>query len=264
MGADPKLHKVNIKINQIGAAEHILRHIEYSLSLGLPEIPFFPTKHDGTAVIVGSGPSLKDQIENIRKEQEQNRPIVAINGAHDYLIENSITPDYFLTVDPRGMPQNFKHLNDKTIYLLASRVSPSDFDLLKGKKVFLFHTVSEESTMGPLEGKVCIGGGSTSGLRAIVLFYALGFRNIHLYGFDSCLGKINEKHVNETKGLPEHVQTMPVIIEGETFLCNMAMAAQADNFQDLYDGMPDVKIESFGEGLITAILAARRKQGLRA
>jgi hypothetical protein len=32
-----------------------------------------------------------------------------------------------------------------------------------------------------------IGGGTTSGLRAISLFYVLGWRHFALFGFDSCL-----------------------------------------------------------------------------
>lgn len=31
-----------------------------------------------------------------------------------------------------------------------------------------------------------IGGGTTSGLRAISLFYVLGYRQFELFGFDSC------------------------------------------------------------------------------
>lgn len=255
------MQELKIGIRQFGESEDIIKNIEYALSLGLPEFKPFPIKHDGTACIIGSGPSLNRQLTRIQKERGKGRPIVSINGAHDYLIEHGITPDYFLTVDPRGMPQNFKHHNEDTTYLLASRVNPNDFNTLKGRRIILWHSLSEEGCMAPLAGKLCIGGGTTSGLRAISFFYVLGFRKFHLYGFDSCLGTRGEKHIDDAP-LGERVKRVSVIVDGEEFICNAAMAAQADNFQDIYASMPGISIKSFGKGLITAIIKARQKQGL--
>lgn len=250
-----------IDVRQYGQPPGITDNLRYSLSLGLPEFVPFPMAHDGNVCIVGSGPSLAGQIGRIRKEQARKRPIVAINGAHDFLIENGITPDFFLTVDPRGMPQNLKHANDETVYLLASRVSSKDFDLLKGKKILLWHSWSTDDQMELLQGKLCVGGGTTSGLRAINFFFLCGFRNFRLYGLDSCLGKQGEKRVGGSR-LDAHVNRTDVIVGGKRFLCNMAMAAQAQDFQSLYEFLPGITIKVFGGGLLAAILEARKKQGL--
>lgn len=255
------MRELAIDVRQYGQPPGIADNLRYSLSLGLPEFVPFPIVHDGSVCIVGSGPSLARQIGRIKKERARKRPIVAINGAHDFLIENGITPDFFLTVDPRGMPQNFKHANDQTVYLLASRVSSKDFDLLKGKKILLWHSWSTDDQMELLRGRLCVGGGTTSGLRAINFFYLCGFRSFRLYGMDSCLGRRGEKRVKD-EPLAPNVNRTDVIVGGKRFLCNMAMAAQAQDFQTMYQTMPEITIKAFGGGLLSAILDARKKQGL--
>ena len=42
----------------------------------------------------------------------------------------------------------------------------------------------------------------------------------------------------------------------------MAMAAQAQDFQNIWSVMPDIHIESVGPGLLTAIIEERINQGL--
>ena len=176
-------------------------------------------------------------------------------------MENGIVPDLFVTTDPRGMPQNFKHANDETIYLLASRVSPDDFKTLGGRQVVLWHADSVDYENDELEGKMRIGGGTTSGLRAVNLAYLMGFRKLIFYGIDSCLDKDKCKRW-DSGPMKDETKTIDVIVGGETFICNMAMAQQANEFQNIWDIMPDLKIESRGDGLISAILKQRIKQGI--
>ena len=103
-----------------------------------------------------------------------------------------------------------------------------------------------------------IGGTSTSGLRAVNLAYYMGFRKVAMYGMDSC---------NAPDGITKRIdgsltgQTVPVIVDGQTFIANVAMAQQAEDFQKIWVMMPDMKVEVFGGGLLAAILEARRKRG---
>lgn len=254
------MRALDVDVRQYGEPEGIEENIRYSLSLGLPEFQPIPLAHDGTVCIIGSGPSLGGQVDSIRKEREQNHPLIAVNGAHDFLCGHGMIPEVFLTVDPRGMPHNFKCVNDETTYMLASRASQEDFKLLEGKKILLWHSWSTEDSLKLLQGKVCVGGGTTSGLRAINVAYLMGFRNFHLYGMDSCLGEKGEKRLGEDP-LPKNVSRTDVIVGGRRFYCNMAMAAQAQEFQELYSVMPDLHVEVFGGGLLSAILEERRKCG---
>lgn len=255
------MRELDIDVSSHGTYEEIVGNIRYSLSLGLKEFQPSYVKHDGAAILVGSGPTVLNYIEEIRQHQVNNRPLIALNGAHDLLMEHGITPDLFVTTDPRGMPQNFKRLNDTTIYMLASRVATCDFKTLSGRQVVLWHADSVDYENEELSNRMRIGGGTTSGLRAINLAYLMGFRKLILYGFDSCLGKNKDKRYNSGP-LNDETVTIDVIVGGQSFLCNMAMAQQAQDFQCIWDVMPDLHIESIGPGLITAILKQRELEGI--
>lgn len=257
------MQPLKIDVSAYGTNDEIKNNIHYSLSLGLTELGLSPCKNDGTFVIVGSGPTLKDHIQHISKENLAGRPLCAVNGAHDYLIEHGIIPDLFLTTDPRPMPHNLDRRNPRTVYLIASRSHPETLNLLRGCNVMLWHAWMDQAETDELlhQKKIGIGGGTTSGLRAINVAYVLGFRKVHLYGLDSCLDEKGQKRVGEGP-MSDEVKTIDVHVGGRKFICNMAMAQQADDFQSVYDVMPDMKITSFGDGLITAIIEERKKKGL--
>lgn len=247
-----------INVKQYVSEEGNDAQIRRALSLGLPEITPALCRHDGTFVIAASGPSLVEFVEEIRSEQANGRPICAINGAYDYLVEQGITPDIFLTVDPRPMPQNVTKPQKETVFLLASRVNPEVYDRLKCFRVMVWHSWSTENECHEFKGKFAIGGGTTSGLRAINVGYVLGFRKFSLYGMDSCLaadGK-TKRFTGEEAG-----KIVDVIVGGEIFLCNGAMAQQAQEFQTLYNVMPDLHIDCHGNGLLAKILQERKRLG---
>lgn len=265
-----------------GTPESNSESIRSALSRGLSEFtypaPFF---HDGNMVIVGSGPSVTGFLESIREEKRNGRPICAIKGAHDWLIENDIAPDLFVSCEPRDRP--LKHVSDTCCYVLASRCAPSLFDQLTGKRIIVWHSLAfrhgfnpepgekfefdygnfEEECQAFKERAVAVGGGSTSGLRALTIIYQLfGFRNITLYGFDSCLApdRKTKRFTGEDIGNGKMVD---VIVAGRRFFCNGAMAAQASEFQDVINAMPGLNLTIKGDGLLAAIMAARKARAAR-
>lgn len=255
------MQKLEIGVQPYGTEEEVLGNIKHSLGLSLPELAIAPSRHDGNFVIVGSSPSVVNHLDMIRGHQAAGHSICAINGGHDFLMENEVVPNLFLTTDPRPMPQNFKHLNDTTVYLIASRCAPETFAALKGRQILLWHCWADNFEAEGVRGKMAIGGGTTSGLRAINVAYVLGYRNIHLYGMDSCLGENKEKRW-DAGPMTDEVKTIDVILGDRTFICNMAMAQQANDFQYVYDVMPDIHISAYGNGLIQAIIEERDKLGL--
>ena len=248
-----------INVAQYGTWDEVTGNIDSALQRELRELVAAPFAHDGTFVIVGSGPSVTEHIAQIRADKDAGKTICAIKGSHDWLIENGITPDCFLSVEPRDRSDQLKHKNEDTVYMLASRVHPNVFDALKDHKVLLWHSWSEAKECEVIpKDKLQIGGGTTSGLRAINVAYMLGYRKIKLYGFDSCLSK-DKKRKRFTGEGPG--QVIDVIVGDRTFWCTGALAQQAQDFQQIYQVM-DVTIESVGDGLISAIIEERKKKGL--
>jgi hypothetical protein len=245
---------------QFSIPEGIPAHIESAIARDLPELQPAICAHDGTMVIVGSGPSLATFADEIKAERDKGRPIWAVKGAHDWLMERDIAPDVFLSIEPRDRRNNIQHANDTTVYLLASRVCPEVFDHLSGKNVMVWHCASsdDENEVLMRHRKYGIGGMSTSGLRAVDVGVHQGYRNFVMYGMDSC---------NAPDGITKRIdgsltgQQQDVIVGGRKFICNVAMAKQAADFQYLYARLPGIHIDVKGDGLLAAINAQRAKQG---
>lgn len=246
--------------SQFSIPTGIPAHIESSIARQLPELQPAICAHDGYMVIVGSGPSLAGFADEIKAEQAKGRPIWAVKGAHDWLIDNGIQPDVFLSIEPRDRRNNLQRANENTVYLLASRVCPEVFDHLAGKNVMIWHCASSDDENAVLmkHRKYGIGGMSTSGLRAVHVGVHQGYRNFVMYGMDSC---------NAPDGITKRIdgsltgQQQDVIVGGRKFICNVAMAKQAFDFQYLYALLPGIHIEVKGDGLLAAINALRRKEG---
>ena len=256
------LKPLTIDVSQfVNASQHV-EVIRHNLARGLPEFAPALVAHDGTMVCVGSGTSLPTVIDQIKEERAKGRPICAVKGAHDYLCEQGIEPDLFVSVEPRDRRSNLKHKNKHTAYLLSSRVAVEVFDHLADCRVMVWNAfgTSEEMKAFKHRASHACGGGSTSGLRAIAMGYLMGFRNFVLYGYDSCNAPDGTKRIDGAKtGV-----TQEVIVGGQRFSCNMAMAAQANEFQLVtYSLLPGIHIEAKGGGLIAAILDERKRQGKR-
>ena len=253
---DTKWKALNVGSTCIYEDTVLREHIRHALSLGLPVCDMHP-QHDYVAVLVASGPSVSGQLASIKRQRDRGRPIIAVKDAHDWLIEHGVVPDYAIAIDPRlGRWNCFRRTHPDVKYLIASQCHADMFAHLRGYQVWLWHLfVSEPKTVLPPHAWM-IGGGATTGLRAINLFYTMGFRRFELYGYDSCL-KDGVLRVNGDK--PKEGQPLPVKVGTRTFWCNPSMAHQAQTFQPLFDVMPDMLIQSYGDGLITAIMSDRDK-----
>jgi hypothetical protein len=251
-----------INVSQCGLLEGIGENIKHSLSLGLPELQFGLLTHDGTFVLCASGPSIEFHVDEIRADQAAGKTICAVKGAYDFLRGHGITPDLYLSVEPRYKPV----LNpaQETSFLLASRCHPQLFEDLKSHRVYVWHSWSVEDGTEHLIGKPLVGGGTTSGLRSVNVGYLLGFRKFKWYGMDSSLGLKGEKRVGQDP-LGSDVKQVEVFVgedDPKGYITNMAMGAQAQEAQTIYSVMPDITIDVIGSGLIPAIWEQRKLRGM--
>ena len=251
------MQPLEITVQAAGTAEELCSNIRSALGRGLPELTLAPIKHDGNIVLVASGWSMPDYIDEIKAHRRAGRPIVAVKAAHDFLVENGVNPDMWVNLDPRDRTNGIQRLNDHTVYMPASRCPPSTFDYLKGRKILLWHSWAPGPEMEAIgANKVAVGGGTTSGLRAVNIGYLLGFRNFTLYGYDSCNRADGVKRFTGDLTGP----AIDVFVGGPTgkkFSCNMAMAQQANEFQKLFEVMGDITVDVKGPGLIAEIMRVR-------
>lgn len=240
----------------ISSDEQLFAHMDAAIARGLPEIAGQSAPIAQPAIIVGSGTSIASQVETIRNQRSAGGFLLAIKDAHDWLIEKGIMPDAALAIDPQEHRWNcFLRKQETVHYLISSQCHPAMFDHLDGHRVTIWHPCITKDQKRPL-GKYLVGGGSTSGLRAIVLLYIMGYRDFRLFGFDSCLsGDI--LRVNGTGPKPTDQIIDVMLPSGESFKCNASMALQAQQFQDLFERLPDAHFTAYGYGLIPSIIRQR-------
>jgi uncharacterized Rossmann fold enzyme len=240
--------------------ETLFQNMEAAVARGYPQILKQEPIKDGMIMLVASGPSVAGQIDVIR-EMAKTSKIVAIKDAHDWLISQGVIPDYALAIDPQEHRISFHKPHKAVEYMIASQCHKAMFDNLEGHNVTIWHPYVMKGQDRP-KNTMLIGGGTTSGLRAISLFYVLGYRQFGLFGFDSC-NDGDKLRVNGS-GLKPGDQLTEIRIEqnGETFYCNASMALQAEHFQTYYDYLPDAQFYGFGHGLIQAIIKKREQNAV--
>jgi uncharacterized Rossmann fold enzyme len=139
--------------------------------------------HDGHAIIVGGGPSVADELDIIRKRHALGQKIFALNGAAKFLNKNNIIPEYQVILDARA--GNIDLLGRADEYLIASQCHPTLFDSVSN--ITIWHPAVEELEKylpNHDEEYAMIGGGTTVGLSTMCLAYTMGYRKLHLFGYD--------------------------------------------------------------------------------
>lgn len=153
--------------------------------------------HDKHAIIVCYGPSLQATVGDIHREiaKSDDATVFSVSGAHDFLVENGITPDYHVECDPRAhKADNIDKPIAGVKYLIGSACHTAMFDKLAGADVRLWHISTPEHHMRLINelgesNEYMISGGGSVGLRSIPVAYAMGYRKFTIYGMDCSFGE---------------------------------------------------------------------------
>lgn len=233
-------------------------NIETNCALGLPWLASQP-EHEGHAVICGSGPSLADCIETIKWRQSLGQKIFALNGAAKFLTEHGITVDFQIMVDARA--ENARFVGYADHYLLASQCAPTVVNyaaFIKGMPVTLWHSITSEADVPERDAPWdAIGGGTTVGLSAMCVVYTMGYRLLHLFGYDSSHRETAGHAFQQSLNKNDHLCN--VTVGGKVYRCSLAMAKQAELFPLLQNEFLDrgCTITIDGDGLLPAMVRAQ-------
>lgn len=258
----------DIVVNTAKSTEEIIENIKENVSKRYPELSeAYSWRENVSIAVVGGGPSLKNNLKLLSKYQY----IMACGSVHDFLVKNDIIPRWCVVCDPDEIMSNYLTLtNYRTNYLVASQCHPSVFKLLNDQNVLIWHAAGYNFENSPYgEDKVGIGGGCTVGTRGICIALGMGFTNLHLFGFDTCLDE-NFKHhaydfTDETK---ESIGNITEIRlggpEGRKFYVAGYMLGQLFDFQKLLNMYSDrMKITIHGDGLLSELMNLAKKEVLK-
>lgn len=207
--------------------------------------------HELTAVIVGGGPSLKQYLLAISANQRGGAKVLATNATDAYLRAHGITPDAHLVVDAREAMMHTYQPGGKKLY--ASMVHPGLVRLAAEDphaQLTLWHPLTDGAAKLIPEGAPCIGGGTTIGVKAMVLAYAMGFRKLLLFGMDSSYE--DGAHHAYPQAQNDTDRVLDVITRGKSFKAAPWMVQQAEDFKTTAAQLSaqGCQITVFGEGLI--------------
>lgn len=211
-------------------------------------------EHKQKAIMVGSGPSLKDHIEQIRQLVEAgNHTVFAMNGSAKFLMDHGIMPFYQVIVDAREQtadliePRAWKHL-------FASQVHPKCFEIVPD--AILWHQeIGNIVDVLPEYHRdyALIGGASAVGNSALCIAYTLGYRSLICFGYDSSHRGVEGHAFDQPMNAEEPLTT--VRFQGKEYLCSYTMKSQAHKFQYTAKELQacGCEIQVIGDGLLPAI-----------
>lgn len=214
--------------------------------------------HDKTAVIVAGGASLKTTLPELQ-EIAKDSAVFACNNVAKYLIDRSIPIDFHVMLDARVQGMEFIPNGEAIQCLYASQVDPAVIKraLFKGHAVRLWNpAIGGIADYLPDDPKfeVLVGGGSTVGLKAIALAFLMGYRKIHLFGFDSCYQ--GDQHHAYDQALNDGEKVIDIAVNGQKFKAASWMVTQAHEFRELAPELVvkhGVELNVHGTGLIPYI-----------
>ena len=263
LGVGPKIVLPEGKIN---TSETVINeNVRRNIKRALPQVPVYG-ETARPMCIVGGGWSLDDTFEELRELVWDGAAILALNGAANWLVERNIRPGAVFILDAQAINHRFieKEIPDCK-YFLASQCDPSLFDTCEGRELYICHTGLIDSKIAEEVDKFYAGrvahlvGGCTVGTRALTLVHRLGFRFLHLFGFDSCYNTEGKHHAydqpwNDTDG------SMEVWCAGRVFRCSAWQAGQGEDFQKYVQANGDeMHLHVHGDGLLAHFMVTGDK-----
>lgn len=167
---------------------------------------------DIPAIIVAAGPSLKKNIEELKRAKGKAY-IFVVDRILDYVLEEGLEPDFIVTIDPIKPIEYFTKRTDLTIPLLCELVSNWEvLDRHKGKKIIfscvpffqkMYHKTDKKPPM--------LTTGASVATAAFAACVQLGFKNLVLVGQDLAY----DGEFTHAGGVAEKIErTRDIMVEG--------------------------------------------------
>jgi len=247
--------------------------------------------HKEMGVIVSAGPYIDYVALKKFLKKNPEAKVLTVKHAYPHLLANGIKPWGCVVLDPRPITGKsthniirqtlFENLDTSTKFFVASMTDPSVTEFLLEKKASIYgwhaytdslrqqheqgkeiinQQVKVEDNLGIPQGATLITGGTCAAMRAIGVFHTMGFRNIHLWGFDCCRDKPTAEEQTETTGdveggevpKPKYIE---VNVEEKTYWTTGELLAMAQDCEKVFSdqGMDGV-LEFHGENTMVGDL----------
>ena len=208
--------------------------------------------------IVGGGPSLKETITELKEGKYQE--ILACGSVHKFLMENGVIPTMTIVCDPDPVMASYiSPVDPKTTFFVATQCDPPLFDLFnKSIKVHTFNAGGSPEFNKIFDRGTILTGGCTVGTRGIMLALDMGYSNIELFGFDTCVIDKDTHHAYNFSSSSEELGKLTeiaLIEDGKKYLLADYMVGQLFDFKNLLiANYARMNVTSHGHGILTDYL----------
>lgn len=211
--------------------------------------------HDRVAILCGSGPSLADHQGEIRERASAGQIVFAMNGSARFLADNGIMPKYQVILDARLETADL--IGPADAHLFASQVHPECFRRKPDAMLWHLQVQGIDDLIPANRGAFClIGGAASVGNTTTCVAYAMGYRALHLYGYDSS-NRDDATHAF-TQSMNDGDPMCAVDFNGKEYICSLTMKLQAERFMTTGRALEEAgcRIEVHGDGLLPAMWRA--------
>lgn len=221
------------------------QNVNTCIEAGYPYLPGVRFDTD-TIHIYANGPSLKTA--------PQHRPSMVLNGAIRHM-----SATYWVACDPQPLVADFLTPGVTVLNhaFIASKCDPSVFEKLHHKLGVCPHYwhLGDEST-DHLEGVPKVPTGVSVTLCAIGLAHMMGYRDIHVYGWDGCYDNEGNSHASP-QGHSREGDVEVEIGSGpqkRVFKTTHSWALEAQNAVNYVQQFDGLRLTIHGNGLMANVL----------
>ena len=198
--------------------QELYENIVANLKWKRPDIQEIAQSEKGAVLILAGGPSIDNEIDEIKRLQAEGAKSIVIARMYPWCVEHGIKVDYVTSLDcSEDQELSFVSPQPDTVHLLSTVTRPSIFEKLKDHKVYIFDSRSEPKCRDLRReaeyavATVVNGGGSVSVL-SLSLAFTLGFRDVHMFGFDAMVTDKDTTHSKGIAGTSLKQRLMPVTV----------------------------------------------------
>lgn len=253
------------KMKMNTAAEVVYDQIRTNLNKGLNRLTPFAESPDQKVIVLGGGPSLNDYVDEIKEHKKNGAKIVTMNGTYGWAKEHDLWPVTQFMIDAREFNTRFVDpVDEKNVYVIAAQCHPDLVDKLPKDRTYISNCNLDPGSieicnellgdMYDFEGWFPVPGGSTVMLRCLPALKMMGFRDIEIYGFDSCFRKQEHHAYPQTENdIPDMSDDRVAFVDvkGTVFAVEPWQLCQANEFIHLRQLLlKELNIKIHGDGLI--------------
>ena len=187
--------------------------------------------HRQKGIVVSAGPNLDYKKLKSFIKKNPTAKLLTVKHAYPHLLKNNIKPWGCIVLDPRPITGKSTHniirkdlfatVDPQTNFFVASMTDPSVTNHLIDGDARLWgwhaytdslreetekgHAIQNQQVrlneeLGIPKGATLITGGTCAAMRSIGILHTMGFRDIHLFGFDCCREEPTKEEMTETVG----------------------------------------------------------------